>query len=437
MLELVELAHLARRKPAQLSGGQQQRVALARALINRPAVLLLDEPLGALDLKLRRQMQLELKRIQTEVGLTFVHVTHDQEEAMTMADTIAVMNAGRIEQLGAPAELYENPAHHLRRQLPRPVQPDRAAAVTGTRRATTCVLDVAGTPARRCPSARTRRHAATSLLVGVRPEKIAHRARRADDGRRGPNRLDGGVVTTPASSASRTQYLVADAVGPGARGLRAEHRAGRRLAPGAPGRRCTGTRRTPSASTRAQDADARRRGRLPRRLTVAIAERQRCPRAPAPTAGARSPEPRRRRLTPYLLLLPGMLWLVVFFVVPDGLRCSHLAADAARWSRATSSPGTVPDLLGRAARVLAAVHPLVRLRRHRHRAGAADRLPARLRDRVQGRARWKNLLLVLVIAPFFTSFLIRTLAWKTILADDGPVVDVLSTRSSTCCSCSA
>ena len=99
----------ARKKPAQLSGGQQQRVALARALINRPEVLLLDEPLGALDLKLRRSMQIELKRIQTEVGLTFVHVTHDQEEAMTMADTIAVMNAGVIEQMGAPAELYDNP----------------------------------------------------------------------------------------------------------------------------------------------------------------------------------------------------------------------------------------------------------------------------------------------------------------------------------------
>ena len=109
MLELVELGPQAGKKPMQLSGGQQQRVALARALINRPEVLLLDEPLGALDLKLRRAMQLELKRIQTEVGITFVHVTHDQEEAMTMADTIAVMNAGEIEQMGAPDDLYENP----------------------------------------------------------------------------------------------------------------------------------------------------------------------------------------------------------------------------------------------------------------------------------------------------------------------------------------
>ncbi|MGK5675813.1 ABC transporter ATP-binding protein [Micromonospora sp. URMC 106] len=110
MLALVQLDDFGHRRPAQLSGGQQQRVALARALVNRPQVLLLDEPLGALDLKLRRQMQIELKRIQTEVGITFVHVTHDQEEAMTMADTVAVMNAGRIEQLGAPADIYEFPA---------------------------------------------------------------------------------------------------------------------------------------------------------------------------------------------------------------------------------------------------------------------------------------------------------------------------------------
>jgi len=109
VLNLVELPHLAMRKPTQLSGGQQQRIALARAIVNRPALLLLDEPLGALDLKLRRQMQIELKWIQKEVGLTFVHVTHDQEEAMTMADTIAVMNEGQIEQMGSPAELYDNP----------------------------------------------------------------------------------------------------------------------------------------------------------------------------------------------------------------------------------------------------------------------------------------------------------------------------------------
>jgi putative spermidine/putrescine transport system ATP-binding protein len=109
-LELVRLAGMGARKPAQLSGGQRQRVALARAIVNRPRVLLLDEPLGALDLKLRQEMQLELKRIQQEVGITFIYVTHDQEEALTMSDRLAVFNAGRIEQVGAPADVYERPA---------------------------------------------------------------------------------------------------------------------------------------------------------------------------------------------------------------------------------------------------------------------------------------------------------------------------------------
>src|SRR5437660_6443554 len=109
-LELVNLTRMGRRRPSQLSGGQQQRVALARALVNHPQVLLLDEPLGALDLKLRKQMQLELKRIQDEVGITFIFVTHDQEEAMTISDRIAVMNHGRIEQLGRPEDVYERPA---------------------------------------------------------------------------------------------------------------------------------------------------------------------------------------------------------------------------------------------------------------------------------------------------------------------------------------
>jgi spermidine/putrescine transport system ATP-binding protein len=108
-LERVGLEREARRRPRQLSGGQQQRVALARALVNRPAVLLLDEPLGALDLKLRKQLQVELKRIQREVGITFVYVTHDQEEALTMSDRIAVMNRGLIEQVGGPETIYERP----------------------------------------------------------------------------------------------------------------------------------------------------------------------------------------------------------------------------------------------------------------------------------------------------------------------------------------
>ena len=189
--------------PSQLSGGQQQRVALARAIVNRPAVLLLDEPLGALDLKLRRQMQIELKRIQTEVGLTFVHVTHDQEEAMTMADTIAVMNAGRIEQLGNPTELYESPdtayvANFLgQSNLIR-------ASVTGTS-GNDVLLDVQGSRMT-VPSAR-REGNATELLIGVRPEKIRLGAE-DEKVAEGQNVIRGGVVTDASFTGVSTQYLV-------------------------------------------------------------------------------------------------------------------------------------------------------------------------------------------------------------------------------------
>jgi spermidine/putrescine transport system ATP-binding protein len=167
-LQLVQMAQLAGRKPAQLSGGQQQRVALARALVNHPEVLLLDEPLGALDLKLRREMQVELKRIQTEVGLTFIHVTHDQEEAMTMADTVAVMNKGRIEQLGAPVELYDLPktrfvAHFL----------GQANTHVGTiegHDGDHVVADVVGTKVR-IKKSRSQVHDG-QVVFGVRPEKV-------------------------------------------------------------------------------------------------------------------------------------------------------------------------------------------------------------------------------------------------------------------------
>jgi spermidine/putrescine transport system ATP-binding protein len=168
MLELVELTSQTRKKPAQLSGGQQQRVALARALINKPEVLLLDEPLGALDLKLRRQMQIELKRIQTEVGITFIHVTHDQEEAMTMADTVAVMNLGQIEQLGHPEVLYDLPkttfvANFLGQSNLGTGQ------VTGTD-GDNLVVEVAGTTVR-IPKARST-VTDGAITFGVRPEKV-------------------------------------------------------------------------------------------------------------------------------------------------------------------------------------------------------------------------------------------------------------------------
>ena len=133
-LEMVRLTGLrARASPSELSGGQRQRVALARAIVNRPRVLLLDEPLGALDLKLREQMQVELKQIQHEVGITFVYVTHDQEEALTMSDRIAVFNDGRIEQVGTPAEVYERPANAVRRRLRRRLERARARRQRGSR----------------------------------------------------------------------------------------------------------------------------------------------------------------------------------------------------------------------------------------------------------------------------------------------------------------
>ncbi|MBT2471125.1 ABC transporter ATP-binding protein [Streptomyces sp. ISL-66] len=207
MLELVQLGQFGRRKPHQLSGGQQQRVAVARALINHPQVLLLDEPLGALDLKLRRQMQLELKRIQTEVGITFVHVTHDQEEAMTMADTVAVMNGGRVEQLGAPAELYENPkttfvanflgtSNLIEAEV---LEAGPADVVVGSAGAKLRV------PAARCS---TTPRAGGKLLVGVRPEKISLvHADEEDAIAAGRNKVAGKIADSSFIGVS-TQYVI-------------------------------------------------------------------------------------------------------------------------------------------------------------------------------------------------------------------------------------
>ena len=203
MLALVELSGYERRRPGQLSGGQQQRVALARALINRPQVLLLDEPLGALDLKLRKQMQLELKRIQTEVGITFVHVTHDQEEAMTMADTIAVMNAGVIEQLGAPAELYDYPATSYVANFLGQSNLVPGRVVDGV--SDYLVVDVAG---ERLGVHRDRaRSHSGDVLVGVRPEKVHLTTAGTEDGSES-NLLSGGTVSDVSYTGTSTQYLV-------------------------------------------------------------------------------------------------------------------------------------------------------------------------------------------------------------------------------------
>ena len=173
VLELVRLPHVEGRKPAELSGGQQQRVALARALVNRPAVLLLDEPLGALDLKLRKAMQLELRRLNREVGATFVYVTHDQEEALTMSDWIAVMDAGRILQLGAPQEIYERPRNRFVAEFIGQTN-SLAGRVVG-RSGDLVEIEVpgAGTIRARLPADAPAPAANAAAIVAVRPEKLA------------------------------------------------------------------------------------------------------------------------------------------------------------------------------------------------------------------------------------------------------------------------
>ena len=202
MLRLVELPGFERRKPNQISGGQAQRVALARALINRPAVLLLDEPLGALDLKLRKQMQLELKRIQQEVGITFIYVTHDQEEAMTMSDRIAVMNGGHYEQLADPETLYEHPATRFVASFL-----GVSNLLTGSREGLEgehAIIRMADDTRLRVPA--TLLGGASDVEVGIRPEKI----RMAAAGTPIPqahNRLSGTVRDASYVGVS-TQYVV-------------------------------------------------------------------------------------------------------------------------------------------------------------------------------------------------------------------------------------
>ena len=202
-LELVQLTGYEQRKPTQISGGQAQRVALARALINRPAVLLLDEPLGALDLKLRKQMQVELKRIQQEVGITFIYVTHDQEEAMTMSDRIAVMNKGHYEQLGEPETLYERPktrfvAGFLGISNLIPVKADGTAD-------THAVVRLPDGQSARAPRTLLDGHTGP-VALGVRPEKIRLKSRTDEIGGQ-YNRLDG-IVRDASYIGVSTQYIV-------------------------------------------------------------------------------------------------------------------------------------------------------------------------------------------------------------------------------------
>jgi len=205
MLDLVELPGYEQRKPSQLSGGQQQRVALARALVNNPRVLLLDEPLGALDLKLRKQMQVELKRIQSEIGITFIFVTHDQEEAMTMSDRIAVMRQGRIEQLGAPEELYERPkTEFVAGFLGVSNLIDAEVASRGEPFAE---LKLADGTVLRAPSSAL--NGDTRVRLGVRPEKLRVIAIGNEAGTAGgeENAIEGTVLDASYMGVS-TQYIV-------------------------------------------------------------------------------------------------------------------------------------------------------------------------------------------------------------------------------------
>jgi spermidine/putrescine transport system ATP-binding protein len=202
-LEMVQLGPLAKRKPAQLSGGQAQRVALARALVNRPRALLLDEPLGALDLRLRKQLQIELKRIQQEVGITFVHVTHDQEEAMSMADTIAVMNKGRIEQAGSAEDLYERPhTAFVANFLGISNLVDGRVLERGAEMATVQTDD--GTV--HVPCARMDEAPGDAVRIGVRPEKV-ELVPAAEGVPAGHNALRG-TVTVASFLGVSIQYLV-------------------------------------------------------------------------------------------------------------------------------------------------------------------------------------------------------------------------------------
>jgi spermidine/putrescine transport system ATP-binding protein len=198
MLQVVGLKGYGNRKPRQLSGGQQQRVALGRALVNRPRVLLLDEPLGALDLKLRKEMQFELKRIQHDMGITFVHVTHDQEEAMTMADSIVVMDDGHIEQMGEPAELYERPATAFVANFL-----GVSNLLPGTVEGRDAVRLDSGSVLHVTPEALGGHRGAVS--VGIRPEKL-----RIADG--GTNTLSGEIVDRAYVGVS-TQYVVRTPMG--------------------------------------------------------------------------------------------------------------------------------------------------------------------------------------------------------------------------------
>ena len=335
MLDLVELSAYGGRKPAQLSGGQQQRVALARALINRPQVLLLDEPLGALDLKLRRQMQIELKRIQTDVETTFVHVTHDQEEAMTMADTVAVMNGGVIEQMGSPEELYEHPrttfvanflgqSNLIRGSVKGVEGADAHVDVQGNRLVAPQVRSSQGSVA-----------GDDEVWVGIRPEKVVLAAPGTAAGERRQRAAGRGGHRCQLH---RRQHAVPrpDAVGPGADGVRAEHRRAEALLRRRRGRPALGAR--PHVPARRPPGRLGRRGARGRLMSQVQVGPERARRPSCRTARSAAAS------SGYLLLLPAALWLLLFFVVPlFSLVSTSLYDPAGRWRLGYQMTGEISN----------------------------------------------------------------------------------------------
>ena len=391
-------------------------MALARALVNHPEVLLLDEPLGALDLKLRREMQVELKRIQTEVGLTFIHVTHDQEEAMTMADTVAVMNRGHIEQLGAPEELYDLPRTRFVANFL-----GQANTGVGTIKDVDgdhLVVNVLGTPVKILKS-RSQVHEG-EVLFGVRPEKVTV-SRTQPEGAGNDVR---GVVRDVSFLGRGHQLPGRHAERRDLELLRAEPR--RRAARPATRRRgladleprarvrCARGGLVNSPSRPAHDAGTR---------MSALAQVAGDPELePAPAA----PEAKQRSWTAYLLMLPGVLWLGVFFLLP----LVQLASVSLQ-SRYPGFPGYYYRDLNFSNYASALTDYAPHFARSFLYAGLATFLAFAVAYPLAyamafKAGRWRNLMMICVIAPFFTSFILRTFAWSQILADEGWVASVLN-----------
>ena len=389
--------------PRSSPAGSSSASRSPRALVNRPSVLLLDEPLGALDLKLRRQMQLELKRIQTEVGLTFIHVTHDQEEAMTMADTVAVMNRRAHRADGLARRADQLPADRVRRRTSS-ASPTSSPGLRESSRTTGMLLGRRRRVADPRPGAPLGAHRRRRARRRASREAAAPRRRPGAGGggerARPRDRPDVSFMGSARSTRSTSRAWARSGVRP---------EPARRLDRARPVPWCT-SRGPPTSRSR---START---LPTRApwtwtTSREHHRGRSVRAPRPRPRA-APRARRGRAPHLVLLGPGLLYLALFFVVPGRRAAGHVAvrAGAGRRHRAVRSRvplaelhrGAVPLLAGHAALVLVRAPGDGRRAGHRLPDGVRDRDPRRERKLLQG------MLLVLVIAPFFTSFILRT-----------------------------